>query len=78
MSQLGDYDVPFCEQQYHAWVLLYIFDQIKIIWSAYHPAPPPPPPQLPQILDIYMNLVVTPKKLLLEYASPVLNSLQSV
>ena len=33
ISQLGDYDAPFCEQTIHARVLLYLFVQIKIIWS---------------------------------------------
>ena len=46
ISQLGDYDAPFCEQQYTHWSC-YIslfkfksFDQLV-------------PPKLPQILDIY-------------------------
>ena len=46
ISQLGDYNVPFCEQQYTQ-VSCYIslfkfksFDQLI-------------PPELPQILDIY-------------------------
>ena len=45
-SQLGDYDAPFCEQQYmHGSCYISLskfksFDQLK-------------PPKLPQILDIY-------------------------
>ena len=32
ISQLGNYDAPFCEQKtIHAWVLLYLFVQIQII-----------------------------------------------
>ena len=32
VSQLGDYDAPFGEQQtIHAWILLYFFIQIQII-----------------------------------------------
>ena len=51
ISQLGDYDAPFCEQQYtHA--SFFLFVQIQIIWSVNTP-PPPPPPKVPQILDIY-------------------------
>ena len=45
ISQSGDYDVPFCEQQYtHG--SCYISVRIKIIWSVNTP-------KLPQILDIY-------------------------
>ena len=33
VSQLGDNDTAFCEQQIHAWILLYFFSQIQIIWS---------------------------------------------
>ena len=49
ISQLGDYDAPFCEQQYmhrSCYISLKFksFDQFNT---------PPPPPQLPQILDIY-------------------------
>ena len=44
ISQLGDYDAPFCEQQYtHGprYISLFkSFDQLI-------------PPELPQILDIY-------------------------
>ena len=44
ISQLGDYDVPFCEQQYthgSCYISLFkSFDQLI-------------PPKLPQILDIY-------------------------
>ena len=44
MSQLGDYDGPFCEQQYmheSCYISLFkSFDQLI-------------PPKLPQILDIY-------------------------
>ena len=49
ISQLGDYDAPFCEQQYRhgsCYISLFklkSFDQLL----------PPPPPKLPQILDIY-------------------------
>ena len=47
-SQLGDYDVPFCEQQYingSCYISSFkckSFDQLI-----------PPPPKQPQILDIY-------------------------
>ena len=48
ISQLGDYDAPFCEQQQYTHGSCYIslfkfksFDQLII------------PPKLPQILDIY-------------------------
>ena len=46
ISQLGDYHVPFCEQQYmhrSCYISLFIlksFDQLI-------------PPKLPQVLDIY-------------------------
>ena len=36
-SQLGNYDAPFCEQTIHAWVLLYLFVKIQIIWSVNTP-----------------------------------------
>ena len=46
ISQLGDYEAPFCEQQYthgSCYISLFkfkLFDQFN-------------PPELPQILDIY-------------------------
>ena len=46
ISRLGDYDAPFCEQQYTYWsryISLFKFKSFdKLI-----------PPKLPQILDIY-------------------------
>ena len=51
ISQLGDYDAPFCEQQYRhgsSHISLFkfkSFDQFN--------TPPPPPLKLLQILDIY-------------------------
>ena len=51
ISQLGDYDAPFCEQQYthgSCYISLFklkSFDQLI-------------PPKLPQILDIYSVVVL--------------------
>ena len=47
ISQLGDYDVPFCEQQYthgSCYISLFKFKSFDQLI---------PPPKLPQILDIY-------------------------
>ena len=45
-SQLGDYDVPFCEQQYtHGSCYISLF-KFKSFYQLI-------PPKLPQILDIY-------------------------
>ena len=48
-SQLGDYDVPFCEQQYtngSCYISLFKFKSFDQLIS-------PLPLKLPQILDIY-------------------------
>ena len=45
-SELGDYDAPFCEQQYTHGVLLYLFVKIQIIWSVNTP-------QTASILAVY-------------------------
>ena len=46
ISQLGDYDAPFCEQQYrHGSSYIYLF-KFKSVDQLI-------PPKLPQILDIY-------------------------
>ena len=38
ISQLGDYDAPFCEQQYtHGSCYLYLFVQTQLIWSVNTP-----------------------------------------
>ena len=48
ISQLGDYDAPFCEQQYtHGSCYMSLF-KLKSFDQLI-----PPPPKLPQILDIY-------------------------
>ena len=49
ISQLGDYDVPFCEQYRHGscYISLFKFKSFDQL------IPPPPPPNLLQILDIY-------------------------
>ena len=50
ISQLGDYDVPFCEQQYthgSCYISLFKFNSFDQFIT------PPPPPKLPHILDIY-------------------------
>ena len=52
ISQLGDYDVPFCEQQYMhgaCYISLFKFKSFNQLI----PPPPPPPPKLPQILDVH-------------------------
>ena len=46
IRQLGDYDVPFCEQQYKhesCYITLFKFKSFDQLL----------PPKLPQILDIY-------------------------
>ena len=46
-SQLGEYDMPFCEQQYingSCYISLFKFKSFDQLI---------PPPKLPQILDIY-------------------------
>ena len=46
ISQIGDYDVPFCEQQYmhgSCYISLFKFKSLNHLI----------PPKLPQILDIY-------------------------
>ena len=49
ISQLRDYDAPFCEQQYmHGSCSISLFK-----FESFDPFSPPPPPRLPQILDIY-------------------------
>ena len=46
ISQLGDYDTPFCEQQYmHGSCYISLFKFNHLISLV--------PPKLPQILDIY-------------------------
>ena len=48
ISQLGDYDVPFCEQQYthgSCYISLFKFKSFDQLIR--------PPPKLPQIVDIY-------------------------
>ena len=46
ISQLGDYDLPFCEQQYTHW-------SCYISLLKFKPFDQLIPPKLPQILDIY-------------------------
>ena len=43
ISQLGDYDAPFCEQQGYCYTSLFKFKSFDQLI----------PPKLPQILDIY-------------------------
>ena len=46
ISQLGDYDAPFCEKQYtHGSCYIYLLNSNHLISLI--------PPKLPQILDIY-------------------------
>ena len=45
ISQLGDYDVPFCEQQYTHGLISLCSNSNHLISLI--------PPKLPQILDIY-------------------------
>ena len=46
ISQLGDHDAPFCEQQYmHVSCYMSLFNSNHLISLI--------PPKLPQILDIY-------------------------
>ena len=46
LSQLGDYDTPFCEQQYlHGSCYIFLFKLKSFDWLN--------PPKLHQILDIY-------------------------
>ena len=57
ISKLGDYDVPFCEQQYmhgSCYIYLYKFESFGQLVtpppSPFPPSPLPlPPPKLPQI-----------------------------
>ena len=52
ISQLGDYDEPFCEQQYTHWSCYISLSKFKSFDQLI-------PPKLPQILDIYT--VVAPE-----------------
>ena len=46
LSQLGDYDAPFCEQRYlHGSCYIFLFKLKSFDWFN--------PPKLHQILDIY-------------------------
>ena len=50
-SQLGDYDEPFCEQQYTYGSCLFVCSNSNPLISSV-------PPEPPQILDIYWVVVL--------------------